>query len=178
MLKGPSDDELPELRRDGYDAMTAKRIQTLRARQEAEQAERLSADPRWRRGRLRDLVAARYLLVELQELLPAALQDRRLTLSDVIPNGDRTTARQFVDAMPSADVQISLQVCAHRNPETSWTPNDYFDLDAMSVAVPYCDVVATERHITHQLRSSHCAQRFNTILAVTPAEITSAIAAL
>src|SRR5215211_4633925 len=81
-----------------------------------------------------------------------ALAGRHLDLEDLFT--DLESARRFVDSMPSADVCVSLMTAAHRNPETKWTGNDMFDIDALSVAVPYCDVVVTERHARHVLTVS------------------------
>lgn len=39
----------------------------------------------------------------------------------------------------------------HRSADSQWEPNDIFDVDALSVAAAYCDVVVTERHAAHVL---------------------------
>jgi hypothetical protein len=49
-----------------------------RARQEIEQVRRFNDDPRWRRGRIRDLVAAREVLIEIDEALHRGLPARTL----------------------------------------------------------------------------------------------------
>jgi hypothetical protein len=84
-----------------------------------------------------------------------------------IAGGDVEDARRFTDAMPSADVHISLLTAAHSNPQTQWTPNDMFDVDALSVAVPYCDVVVTERHATHVLQAAGLPPRLGTRVLAT-----------
>lgn len=62
VLRGPSDDEVAKLRSLGWNPESTRRIMDRRAEQEQEQAERLAAEPQFRRGRLRDLVAARYMI--------------------------------------------------------------------------------------------------------------------
>jgi integrase len=52
----------------------------------------------------------------------------------------------------------------HRNADSTWRPNDIVDIDALSVAVPYCDVVVAERHSMHVLRQAGASQRFETKL--------------
>jgi hypothetical protein len=73
-------------------------------------------------------------------------------------------ARRFTDCMPSADVWITLLTTRHRNPQTRWTANDIYDADALSVAVPYCDVVATEKHATSLLESKGLPERVGTVV--------------
>jgi hypothetical protein len=51
---------------------------------------------------------------------------------------------------------------AHRNAQTSWTSNDIFDLDALSIAVPCCDAVVTERHARHMLSAAGLPRRLGT----------------
>ena len=67
--------------------------------------------------------------------------------------------RRLVDAMPSADARVSFLTMAHRNPQTRWERNDIFDIDAVSVAVPYCDIVATDNHAHHILHASRVPDR-------------------
>ena len=176
VLRGPTDAEAPALRDAGWDPTVARRIATERAKQEREQAQRLAAEPRWRRGRLRDVVAARYLAFEAMPMLDEALTRHDLQLEEVA-GGDIDDARRFTDAMPSADVRISLLTAAHSNPQTQWTANDIFDIDVLSVAVPYCDVVVTERHATHLLRATGAAERLTTRVFATLDEFAEILSA-
>src|SRR5512133_1670652 len=50
------------------------------------------------------------------------------------------------DLIVSSRPPSRLITAAHRNPQTKWTANDVVDIDALSVAVPSCDVVVTEPH--------------------------------
>jgi hypothetical protein len=120
------------------------------------------------------VVSTRYLIVELFDILSEELRVRGATLDDLDVD-DRLGIRSLVDTMPSADVHVSLQVAAHRNPRSSWTHNDYFDIDALSLAVPYCDVVATERHRAHDLVQSGCPDRLGTTVTATPEELLAAL---
>jgi hypothetical protein len=71
-----------------------------RASREIDQVRRIDAEPEWRRERLRDLVAAGEVLVELNEVLAQAMtNNREVTLLDVFP--DVNDARNFTDGMPS-----------------------------------------------------------------------------
>jgi hypothetical protein len=152
VLRGPTDAEVPALKARGWDPTSARRFAERRAKEEREQAARLDAEPKWRTGRLRDVVAARYVALEINEMLFEALAARDLKLEDVWR--DPPTARNLVDSMPSADVCVSLTRGAHRNPQTNWTANHIFDIDALSLSVPYCDVVATDSHACHLLKAA------------------------
>jgi len=66
--------------------------------------------------------------------------------------------------MPSAEVAIELKTAWHRNRDKNWDANDIFDIDALSVAVPYCDVVVTEKACHHVLETSGLGKRMNTAL--------------
>lgn len=175
-LRGPTDAELEDLVMNGFDAGAARRGQELRAQQEHDQASRFDQEPRWRRGRLRDVIGARYMNIELVDMLIEALADRQATLSDLVGD-DRDAIRAVVDAMPSGDVHVSLQVAAHRNPQSSWTVNDFFDIDALALAVPYCDVVVTERRRARDLTWSGCPQRLDTTILTSPEELLESLPA-
>jgi hypothetical protein len=176
VLRGPTDEEVPELKANGWDPTIARRSAEERAQEERAQAARLDASPEWRRGRLRDVIAARYVLREINEMLLEALAARDLKLEDVWH--DPPTARTLVDSMPSADVCVSLTRGAHRNPQTNWTANDIFDIDALSLSVPYCDVVATDSHACHLLKAAHVPERVNTTIVASPAELSDAVGSL
>jgi hypothetical protein len=173
LLAGPSDADVPELERDGWDPTAARCEQERRAEQEREQALRLDATPRWRRGRLRDVVSARYVAIELMDMLNDGLQARGVVLDDV--STDLSAARGIVDAMPSGDVCLTLTTAAHRNRERPWSANDISDIDALSIAVPYCDLVATERHACHVLNATGVVERLGTTVVATLDELLSAL---
>lgn len=174
VLRGPTDEEAPALRDVGWDPTIAQQGAERRAQQEREQAERLAQEPRWRRGRLRDVVGARYLTLEAQSMFGEALVARGLKVSDIL--SDTEDARRFVDSMPRGDVWVSLLTAAHRNPHTQWTSNDIFDFDALSIATPYSDIVVTERHAHHVLHHAGLPARLNTAVLATPDELVEALA--
>jgi hypothetical protein len=49
---------------------------------------------------------------------------------------DVDSVRRLVDAMPSADVAVTLFTEYHRDATFKWRRNHIFDIDALSVAVP------------------------------------------
>jgi hypothetical protein len=161
-LRGPTDEEVGNLRALGWNPEAVTQVAERRAAEERDQTLRLDGGGPWRHSRLRDVVSARELLIEFQNILPRALAERGLVLSDVIP--DQQSARVFVRAMPSTDVSTELKTAWHRNRDKPWTANDIYDIDAMSLAVPYCDVVVTEKACHHALEAAHLGKRMHTAL--------------
>ncbi|WP_431042190.1 hypothetical protein ACQUSR_09895 [Streptomyces sp. P1-3] len=168
-LRGPTDAEVPQLRAMGWDPTVARAIAEERAEVERQQATRLDNEPRWRRSRLRDVVQVRYLTIEIIDILTQALADRGNTIEQVFT--DREASMSFAESMPSADVHVALMEAAHRNRDKSWEPNDIYDVDALSIAVPYCDLVVTERHACHVLRTARIPEGQQTEVVATPAEL-------
>lgn len=174
ILRGPTDEEAPTLRARGWRPEMMRRTAEERATQEQEQATRFDAERgRWRRGRTRDVVAGRRMLIELNEWLSEGLAARGLDLTGVFD--EPAKARRLTDSMPSSDIALTLMTARHRNPHTRWTANDIFDIDAMSVAVPYCDIVVTENHACHALKTANADQRSNTKLFANLDELASLV---
>jgi hypothetical protein len=176
LLAGPSAEEEPALRKAGWNPEKATEVSKQRAQQENEQATRLAEDSRWRRGRLRDVVAARYLALEIHPTLDEESTQRGIDFPGLFPQPG--AARRFTDSMPSADVWITLLTARHRNPQTRWIANDIYDADALSVAIPYCDLVATERHAAHLLHAEGLPKRVGTTVVTTLDELVAALATL
>ncbi|MER6289151.1 hypothetical protein [Streptomyces sviceus] len=159
MLRGPADSEVPELKANGWDPTVAKRGAEERAESERQLAARLDNDPQYW-NRLRDVVQARYMALEIIDAITQALIDRDKRIEDVIT--DKDSVRAFADCMPSADVYTTLVEAAHRNRQKVWESNDIFDIDALSVSVPYCDVVVTERYASHVVNAAHLPRGMKT----------------
>lgn len=163
MLVGPNDFAAPELQARGWDPLAAKKIADQRADQEQQFQDGVSDEDRRRPDRLRDIILARELLLELSDALKEALATRGCGISDVLGE-NKITARAMTRSMPSTEVSATLKVEDHRNRDKRWTCNDIFDIDALSLTVPYCDVVVTDSHRRHVLRTAHLDQRMNTVV--------------
>ena len=72
--------------------------------------------------------------------------------------------RRFVSGLPSVDVLTTLRTWKHRDLTHPWEQHDKVDLMALTVAVPYCDVVVTERRWSHLVNASGLASRNNTFV--------------
>jgi S-adenosylhomocysteine hydrolase len=67
--------------------------------------------------------------------------------------------RKGCNCRASKDVTEQVR---HRNRDKWWACNDIFDIDALSLAVPYCDIVVTDSHRRHVLRTAHLDERMDT----------------
>lgn len=69
---------------------------------------------------------------------------------------------EVVHHAPSRWVEMELRRVRQANPEKSWEGNDLNDVIALAVAIPYCDVVVTERSWTSLINAARIADRFGT----------------
>lgn len=67
--------------------------------------------------------------------------------ADIFDNGPELLV-PLLEAMPSRWVEKELRRIRQSNPQKQWEPNDINDVTALSIAIPYCDVVITERSWT------------------------------
>ena len=114
--------------------------------------EQLDLDPKMRQGRLRDVINARELQIELGEVLARATTAMRTSIG-VLLEYDRAKLRDFCDRMPSTRVAVSLKAAYHKDNRHVWTSNDIHDIDALSIAVTYCDAVFTDKAARKQVMS-------------------------
>jgi hypothetical protein len=73
--------------------------------------------------------------------------------------------------MPSTEVAIQMKTQLHRNRQLRWDANTIFDIDAMALAVPYCDAVVTEKHACDALRRAGFLDRMGTVIMRQPEEL-------
>jgi hypothetical protein len=162
VLEGPPPNKESDLRKLGWDPRGQFEVAERRATQEIEQVGRFDQDPGWRRGRIRDVVAAREVFIEINEALFRGLSERGVTLEAVFPHPD-DTHRAF-DSMPSFDVAVTLKTEYHRDPLHRWTQNDIHDIDAMGSTLPYCDIVVTDKAVASHVERTELARRLDTIV--------------
>jgi hypothetical protein len=173
VLAGPSDEgAAASLRQRGWQPDAAMRIAQERAEEQAAQARRFDAKTRGSRGWARDVVAAHETVTELLELLNKGLVRRGLSPSDYLAE----RIRDVVYSMPVMRTSIELKTIFHRNPQMRWTSNTIFDIDAMSIAVPYCDIVVTDSAAHRALQQTGLADQMNTEVFRRPSELADRLA--
>lgn len=160
VIDGPTPEEEPELRGYGWDPTVAFEGAKKRAEQEIAQVKTFNENPKWRRGRIRDVVAAREILIEINAPLFRGLAERGAELEDVFPRPE--TVRRAFDSMPSFDVAVTLKTSLHKNPKHQWKTNDISDIDALGSTLPYCDVVVTDAAMASHVLNTGLADRLNT----------------
>jgi hypothetical protein len=161
-LEGPSPEEEPEMRRLGWDPRAAFQVTERRAQQEVDQVARFDDDPEWRGDRIRDVVAARELLIEINESLFRALSERSTTLESVFSRPEEI--RHAMNSMPSFDVAVTIKTAYHRDPSHRWTTNDIADIDALGSTLPYCDVVLTDKAVASNVKRAGLTERLDTVV--------------
>lgn len=178
MLRGPSDEELLQLRKaPNYRPEVAIASHQSRVEWEVDVQRVLNKDPKWRRGWLRDFVAAREIVHEWNDMLARMRVERiRSGLPAFEPGQDKF--RSFLSSMPHTQVAVSIKTQMHKNPRHTWTPNDISDIDAMSVAYAYCEAVFPDKAIRHALLNSKELRSLGTFVPRRPAELTDWLDAL
>lgn len=67
----------------------------------------------------------------------------------------------------------TLLAARYRNTTATWKANDIFDVDALAVAAPYCDVVATDRAVVSAATSNHLDERLQTLITAQIDEVSA-----
>ncbi|MFF4802242.1 hypothetical protein ACFY1U_28205 [Streptomyces sp. NPDC001351] len=167
LLAGPRDEEIEDLRRHGYRPETTR--EAFRSRLEWEEIYvGLLADDPVSRHELRVRVQAREILHEHFDLLKELLAEYRIDLHREIgldparPGSGRPRMIAFTDQMPSVRIAVDLKAELFRNHTKAWTVNALHDIDALSMAVPYCHVVVPDREMADFLSRSRAGQRNGT----------------
>ena len=165
MLTGPSDQDLPEFQALGYDPAAITQAAQRRADNEAAFSAIVPDQVRRHPTRLLDRVLARELntpdMVRAWKQLAAAYGMR---VFNALPEHDPAAARALTRSMPGAEVSGVLKTARHRNATRQWLSNDMFDIDALTVAVPYCDVVGADNDQAHALAVTGLATQMSTAL--------------
>lgn len=175
ILRGPADGEIEILRRDyGYKPEAFDEVVNARTRREQDLADQMKADPSMKR-RIDDLVGARTFYWEVSYLLPDILPTSGITFDEFFAGG-KDWLVTLCEQMPTVAVIEALAKANHTAAaDRRWRPNDIHDIDALSVAIPYCDIVVTERHFYTQVSKTSLAARFDTVIMPRLEELPDAI---
>jgi hypothetical protein len=157
-LRGPRPEDIAAM--PDYDPSATAAIAQARADREQELMELLAAGPTYQPS-LDDIVHARGLYWELGPRLPELLSMANLSVDSFFARG-RVWIADFLDDLPLLAVQTALTLRTDKNGNRAWSPNDMHDIDSLAAAVPYCDVVATERYACDVMSRSGLAARYGT----------------
>ncbi|MDE9364122.1 hypothetical protein PZ938_00745 [Luteipulveratus sp. YIM 133132] len=170
MLRGPSDAEAAQLLGGGWDPTVFRRGQQRRLDFELETEQVLADNPDWRSGRLRDVISGRDVRHEWIDLFVKLLQEREEDgRPHEMPSTEDTPG--FWAAMPQVQAAISIKTRYHRNATRKWRTNDICDIDAMSIAYPYCEAVLTDKEARAALVDDRDLRRIPTFMPKRPEEL-------
>lgn len=170
VLAGPEDGEVEDLRwRFGYKPEATAAVVSSRLDWETTYRGLLADDP-VSKAELRVRVQAREICHEHLRLLNELLAEYRLDLGRVIgagPAGTKASRRRmvaFADLMPSVRIAVDLKAELFRNAAKTWTMNAIHDIDALSMALPYCHVVVPDGEMHSLLSPSQAGQRNGSLI--------------
>jgi hypothetical protein len=118
------------------------------------------------RQRLRDLVVTEEF-VSMSEYLEEACRELHIQpwealMAGAWEAGPAEAVRDLVLSVPSANVWSTLRYLKHRDLNLPWEQHDWTDLWSLSVAIPYCDAVVTEKRWAHLATVGGLANRYGT----------------
>lgn len=81
---------------------------------------------------------------------------------DMLSEPEKTL--EFLESMPSIDVRVKLHFDLLVDKSYQFHPHDAFDILFLATAVPYTDVVVTERTWQHRIQKTHLDTKYNTVI--------------
>ncbi|MFD8916114.1 hypothetical protein [Streptomyces sp. NPDC059575] len=164
LLAGPQDEDMPHLRQLGYRPEKLEEGRQSRLDWETFFADLLAEDP-ISAAELRVRVQAREIIHEHLRLLTELCAEYRLNLQQATgvdparPKASRRRISAFADLVPSVRVAVDVKAHRFRNAAKEWDLNTVHDIDAVSLAVPYCHAVVPDREIADLLGRSKAGPR-------------------
>lgn len=165
VIEGPSPEDEPEFRSNGWNPENLLEQYKMRAQFEKLFVKELDEDPRYRidSGLLRRFVSFAYVQHSLNDTFWKGLRSRGVErLEEVFrPDSDDICV---LDRMPSFDVYVSLMTSLHKNPNHGWKANHIHDIFALALTIPYCDIVLTDREMASHVRRTGVDKRMDTVV--------------
>jgi hypothetical protein len=120
----------------------------------------LSADPTLRE-RLSDILVARELYWEFGSELPRLLAAADMTVESFFELG-KDQVVEIIEGLPTISVQLAIRSQVLKNASRAWSINDLRDSDHLGVAIPYCDVVVSDKASVNAVKSRGLEITLNT----------------
>jgi len=112
-------------------------------------------------------------------LFPVIIEQLKKMGVDPKPFADSFTDiedwKRFFFSMPTMDIWINLHVLRDSDKGKAVHRNDTNDMAFLSIAVPYCDIIVTEKYWAHQLISNGYDKKYNTTILTDLTELTDMI---
>ena len=144
----------------GVDTTPEHRLGEAAAVEERELRDRLAADPSTYR-RLDDLVIA-LEAARVTEQINDTCRTLQVDPIELFIDGAPHRTREFVRGVPVLNMLSQLRLHRLRNFQHPIEQHDGTDMAALSTAIPYCDIVATERRWVHAIHAAHLDTRYKT----------------
>ncbi|WP_158709879.1 hypothetical protein [Streptomyces violaceoruber] len=149
---------------EDWDTRGQHRIGDSYAEQERALSNHLSSNPK-KKAKLDDLIATQDLIEISEDVHEAAAEigiEPLNVYGKLVEMGGSEAIKGFLRGMPSVTFRHEARRLKHRNPQWSWQQHDHIDLASLSVAVPYADIVVTERQWAHLCKVAKLDHRFGT----------------
>jgi hypothetical protein len=169
-LSGARDDELSALRQRGYQPEVTIDAGKDRLAWETGYVEMLADDDPISRVELRVRAQAREFVHEYLDLFNelivdyALSADRAFGIDPTRPGSARQAIVAFADDIPTLRLATDLKYHLFRDATKQWQTNHLYDIDAVSLAMPYCHAVLADKEITDLLRRSHADEHTGTTI--------------
>ncbi|WPR64377.1 hypothetical protein SLW73_16015 [Glutamicibacter protophormiae] len=149
----------------GVDRTPEHRFGSIYKSEEIGLRKRLQQDPKMR-SRLKDLVVMQEIQSLLEDINEICGELERDPHALFLRQNEGLTLQQamhvFVDSLPSSNTWATLRMLKHRDFTHPWDQHDWTDLSFLSVALPYCDAVITEKRWAHLFKVSGLIKKYKT----------------
>lgn len=148
---------------EDLESRSEHRLGTERVAREEALARRISSD-KYLRRRLDDYLIAEELALATDDINRIAFWHGAST--DLLMESWFAKGPEYgsflLECLPTRTCIFSIRKAKHSNSQWKWQQHDRTDMAALAVAVPYCDIVVTERQWSHVFRSTHLDSRYST----------------
>jgi hypothetical protein len=168
LFAGPRDDQIANLRANGFDPESAAASMKSRVDWENYFYEAIEANgPTPSATVLRFYVLAREVTHEHWDTLKSLFSEYRVPLESTLVSSNVKKSRrklsEFADAVPSIRIAVELKTRLFRQ-KVHWTTNPIRDIDALAHAVPYSNIVVPDREMISLLSQSKVAETLQTLV--------------
>lgn len=180
LLCGPQDSEIAGMELSGY--VPPRTFETgADNRLDWERSFEVEAEQHKSREALRRALFARESSHEYGRLLQTILTEYRLSIASISGGNPKTSlARiiEFCERVPTLRVAVEMKLEIFRDPGRRWSWNMLRDIDALSLAIPYCHVVVADRDALSLAERSRAPQRYDTAMTASLQELPDLVADL
>lgn len=112
-----------------------------------------------------DAICARQFYFDIEDNWIRALSNAGYSSNRPPPLRSREALTEFLMSLPSRRVTTMMQYHYLQDVKRDWTINDLRDIAALAAAIPYCDVVVTDKKAWDAaVNRAHLDKEFNTVI--------------